>query len=44
VLEPVVRDEFQPPDGVALVFRRDSANRVTACEVFAGRVRKILFT
>jgi CubicO group peptidase (beta-lactamase class C family) len=44
VLEPIVRDEFHAPDGVAIVFRHDSAGRVTACEVFAGRVRKMLFT
>ena len=44
VLEPIVRDEFQEPGGITLVFRRDGAGRITGCEVFAGRVRRILFT
>jgi len=44
VLEATVRDEFRSPVGVALVFRRDAAGHVTGCDVFAGRVRNILFT
>ena len=44
VLEPTVRDEFQSPAGVALVFRRDAARHITGCDLFAGRVRNILFT
>ena len=44
VLEPAVRDEFQSPLGVAVVFRRDAAGHITGCELFAGRVRNIFFT
>ena len=43
VLEPAVRDEFQSPVGVAMVFRRDAAGHITGCELFAGRVRNIFF-
>lgn len=43
VLEPTVRDEFQSPVGVAMVFRRDAAGRLTGCDLFAGRVRNIFF-
>ncbi|HEX8879364.1 MAG TPA: serine hydrolase domain-containing protein [Candidatus Acidoferrum sp.] len=43
VLEPTVRDEFQSPVGVALVFRRDRAGHITGCDLFAGRVRNIFF-
>lgn len=43
VLEPTVRDEFQSPVGVAMVFRRDAAGHVTGCDLFAGRVRNIFF-
>lgn len=44
VLEPTVRDEFQSPAGVAIVFRRDTAGHITGCDLFAGRVRNISFT
>jgi len=44
VLEPAVRDEFQSPVGVAMVFRRDAPGHVTGCDLFAGRVRNIFFT
>jgi hypothetical protein len=44
VLEPTVGDEFQSPVGVAMVFRRDRARHITGCDLFAGRVRDILFT
>lgn len=44
VLEPTVLDEFQGPSGTAIVFRRDAAGHVTACDLFAGRVRDIAFT
>ena len=43
VLEPTVRDEFQGPYGSAIVFRRDSAGRITGFDAFAGRVRNIFF-
>ncbi|HVH61407.1 MAG TPA: serine hydrolase domain-containing protein [Candidatus Sulfotelmatobacter sp.] len=43
VLEPTVRDEFQSPVGVAMIFRRDAAGRLTGCDLFAGRVRNIFF-
>lgn len=43
VLQPTVRDEFQGPDGIAIVFRRDPANHITGFEAFAGRVRNIAF-
>jgi CubicO group peptidase (beta-lactamase class C family) len=43
VLEPTIRDEFQGPFGTAIVFRRDSAGRVTGCDLFAGRVRNVTF-
>lgn len=43
-LQPTVRDEFQSPSGVAMVFRRDTAGHISGCDVFAGRVRNILFT
>ena len=43
VLEPTVRDEFQSPAGVAMVFRRDAAGHITGCDLFAGRVRNIFF-
>ena len=43
VLEPTVRDEFQSPVGVAMVFRRDAAGHITGCDLFAGRVRNIFF-
>lgn len=42
-LEPTVRDEFQSPYGTALVFRHDSAGRITGFDTFAGRVRNIAF-
>lgn len=42
-LEPTVRDEFQSPAGVAIVFRRDAAGHITGCDLFAGRVRNISF-
>jgi CubicO group peptidase (beta-lactamase class C family) len=44
VLEPTVRDEFQTPVGVTMVFRRDAAGHITGCDLFAGRVRNIFFT
>lgn len=44
VLEATVRDEFQSPVGVAVVFRRDAAGQITGCDLFAGRVRNISFT
>lgn len=43
-LEPTVRDEFRGPNGEALVFRRDGKGQITGFDVFAGRVRNILFT
>jgi CubicO group peptidase (beta-lactamase class C family) len=43
VLEPTIRDEFQSPVGVAMVFRRDAAGHITGSDVFAGRVRNIFF-
>jgi len=43
LLEPTVPDEFQGPYGTAIVFRRDSAGRITGFDVFAGRVRNIAF-
>jgi len=43
VLEPTVRDEFQGPDGIAFVFRRDASGRITGYDLFAGRVRNISF-
>jgi CubicO group peptidase (beta-lactamase class C family) len=43
-LDPTTRDEFQGPDGMAIVFRRDAAHRITGFDVFAGRVRNIAFT
>ncbi|HKW56628.1 MAG TPA: serine hydrolase domain-containing protein [Candidatus Acidoferrum sp.] len=42
-LQPTVRDEFQGPYGSAIVFRRDSAGRITGFDAFAGRVRNIGF-
>ncbi len=43
VLQPSVRDEFQGPGHIGIVFRRDAAGRITQCEIFAGRVRNIVF-
>lgn len=43
VLEPTVRDEFQSPAGVAIVFRRDAAGHISGGDLFAGRVRDISF-
>ena len=43
ILNPSVRDEFQGPDGVSIVFRRDAAGHITGCDLFAGRVRNIAF-
>ena len=43
VLQPTVREEFQGPGGIAIVFRRDSAAHITGFDVFAGRVRNIAF-
>ena len=44
-LDPSQKDEFHGgPTGAAFVFRRDAEGRVTAVEVFAGRVRNIRFT
>lgn len=43
VLEPTIRDEFQSPGGVAIVFRRDTAGHIVGCDLFAGRVRNISF-
>lgn len=43
-LEATVRDEFQSPAGVAIVFRGDGAGHITGCDLFAGRVRNISFT
>ena len=42
-LEPSIRDEFQGPLGVSVVFRRNAAGRVIGCDFFAGRVRDISF-
>jgi CubicO group peptidase (beta-lactamase class C family) len=44
VMEPTVRDEFQGPDGSAIVFRRDAEGHITGFDAFAGRVRNIFFT
>ena len=43
VLQPTVRDEFQGPQGAAIVFRRDNSGHITGFEAFAGRVRNIFF-
>lgn len=43
-LEPTVRDEFQSPQGMVLVFHRDAAGRVAGFDIFAGRIRNIGFT
>jgi len=43
-LEPTVRDEFRGPNGEALVFRRDGKGQIAGFDVFAGRVRNILFS
>ena len=43
ILNPSVRDEFQGPDGVSIVFRRNAEGYITGCELFAGRVRNIAF-
>jgi CubicO group peptidase (beta-lactamase class C family) len=43
VLNPTVRDEFDGPNGVSIVFRRDPAGKVTGLDLFAGRVRNISF-
>ena len=42
-LDPSVRDEFQGPQGMAILFRRNAAGRITGFDVFAGRVRNIAF-
>ena len=44
LLEPTVRDEFQGPGGIAVVFRRDASGHATGFDLFAGRVRNISFT
>lgn len=44
VLEPTIRDEFQSPAGVVIVFQRDAKGHITGCDLFAGRVRNISFT
>jgi CubicO group peptidase (beta-lactamase class C family) len=43
-LEPSVPNEFTGRGGVTYVFVRDAQNRVSALDVFAGRVRNIRFT
>ncbi len=44
VLKPTVRDEFEGPDGTAIVFRRNANGHITGYDLFAGRVRNIFFT
>lgn len=44
MLTPSFADEFQGPDGTALVFRRDKARHITSFDLHAGRVRNITFT
>jgi CubicO group peptidase (beta-lactamase class C family) len=44
-LEPTVRDEFRGgAAGASFVFRRDAQGKITAVDVFAGRVRNMRFT
>jgi hypothetical protein len=38
---PSLRDEFHAPDDTAIVFRRDAAGRITGCDVYTERARKI---
>lgn len=38
---PSLRDEFHAPDDTAIVFRRDASGRITGCDVYTERVRKI---
>jgi hypothetical protein len=42
-VSPSFTDEFQGPDGTALVFRRDKAHHITSLDLHAGRVRNITF-
>jgi hypothetical protein len=42
-LVPLVRDEFDNDDLGALVFRRDSKNRISSLSVFNGRTRNLIF-
>ena len=44
VLKPTVHDEFEGPDGTAIVFRRNADGHITGCDLFAGRVRNIFLT
>jgi len=41
---PSLRDEFHAPDDTAIVFLRDAAGRITGCDLYTERVRKISFT
>lgn len=43
VLTPSIRDEFQTPEGMSIVFHRDSSGRVFGCDLFADRVAQIAF-
>lgn len=43
MLEPTIPDEFQTPEGVAIVFRRDTNGQISGFDGFAGRVRNIFF-
>jgi CubicO group peptidase (beta-lactamase class C family) len=38
---PSLRDEFHAPDDTAIVFRRDAAGRISGCDIYTERVRKM---
>jgi hypothetical protein len=38
---PSLRDEFHAPDDTAIVFRRDGSGRITGCDIYTERVRKM---
>lgn len=44
VLKPTERDEFEGPDGTAIVFRRNANGHITGYDLFAERVRNVFFT
>jgi hypothetical protein len=41
IFSPSLRDEFHAPDDTAIVFRRDSTMRITGCDIYTERVRKM---
>ena len=43
-LRPTIRDEFQGPFGSTMVFRRDTAGRITGYDFFIDRIRNIYFS